>query len=65
MVEVGKGCECARTGKPINEKMVEKLHRKDVLKEEKLVSLRLKNIELRHKCATCPSPVLSSIHMLD
>jgi hypothetical protein len=28
------------------------LHRHDVAKEEKLVSLRLKNIELRHKCAS-------------
>jgi hypothetical protein len=49
MVEVGKGCECTRTGKPIIEKLVERLHRKDVAKEEKIVSLRLKNIELRHK----------------
>jgi hypothetical protein len=58
MVEVGKGCECAKTGKPISEKLVERLHRQDIEREEKLVSLRLKNIELRHKCATSPMQIV-------
>eukprot|EP00892_Ulva_mutabilis_P012321 jgi/Ulvmu1/9461/UM052_0029.1 len=49
IVEVGKGAEDSSTGKPIRPQLVEKLHNQDILKEEKLISLRLKNIELRNK----------------
>ena len=52
IVEVGKGAEDPNTGKLIRAQLVEKLHSQDILKEEKLISLRLKSIELRNKCAS-------------
>lgn len=61
IVEVGKGAEDSSTGKPIRPQLVEKLHSQDVLKEEKLICLRLKSIELRNKHAsagTCSGPGL-------
>lgn len=63
IVEVGKGAEDPNTGKPIKAQLVEKLHSQDILKEEKLISLRLKSIELRNKCASINpgAPTLSTL----
>jgi hypothetical protein len=51
IVEVGVGAEYARTGKLVSARLVKKLHQQDLLREEQLISLRLKNIELHNKCA--------------
>ena len=50
-MEVGKAAEWPRSGKPMNPRQVEKLHSIDLEKEERLVALRLKHIELQNKCA--------------
>ena len=51
IVEVGKAAEWPRSGKPMNAKQVETLHAQDLAKEERLVALRLKHLELHTKCA--------------
>lgn len=55
IVEVGKAAECPRTGKQLAAARVERLMRHDLAKEEALIVLRLKNIELNAKCASPPT----------
>ena len=51
VTEVGKAAEYPRTGKPLGAAAMAKLHAADVAREERLVTARLRNIELRNKCA--------------
>lgn len=50
VVEVGKGAVHARTGKPLNPATVARLHAADITREERLIGVRLRNIELQNKC---------------
>lgn len=50
-MEVGKGAENSRTGKPISHKLVTKLNDLDVTREKELRELRLQHIDLRNRLA--------------
>jgi Domain of unknown function (DUF4201) len=62
VLEVGKAAEYPRTGVRLSEAAVARLHKADSAREETLIGLRLKNIELHTKCGATAAFPLQSIH---